>query len=188
MKIVLLAILGALAKLVHTNDEHWTKDGKPALVVVEGLVGDKSISRPDVDAAAPGFNRKAAEEGYDFEAARKAIEALDDTEPDQGQGNSGSQGQDEEPGGDSAEKSVNETPVEPVPKTLDEEIQDRPVEEIEQAAVDVEAHIKSLEDELAQAKEARGKIHSRLADSRPQATLAQCNAQFHKSLKSTVSK
>lgn len=48
----------ALAKLDPANDMHWTSDGSPRMDVVEDLVGDKSIKRADVTAAAPAFTRE----------------------------------------------------------------------------------------------------------------------------------
>ena len=60
-------ILAGLQKLVRENDNHWTQDGKPRLEAVRLLAGDQSLSREDIDAAAPGFSRQqqAASEGGD---------------------------------------------------------------------------------------------------------------------------
>lgn len=53
-------IAEALKELNPTNDEHWTADGLPRMDVVEGLIGDKSITRADVTNTQPDFNRAAA--------------------------------------------------------------------------------------------------------------------------------
>lgn len=52
------AVLG----LDPADDSHWTKDGKPAMTAVEKLYGSSGLTRADVDAAAPGFNREKAKE------------------------------------------------------------------------------------------------------------------------------
>lgn len=49
-------ILEALSKLDPENNDHWTQDGSPRL----GAVGD-GVSRADILAAAPLFNRKNTE-------------------------------------------------------------------------------------------------------------------------------
>ena len=58
----LARIRGALEKLDPDNDDHWTKAGDPAMDAVEEILGDKSITRDDVKAADPGFNRTLAAE------------------------------------------------------------------------------------------------------------------------------
>lgn len=50
------AVLGLDPKV----DANWTKDGKPAMKAVEAAYGSAGITRADVEAAAPGFNREAA--------------------------------------------------------------------------------------------------------------------------------
>jgi len=42
------------------DETHWTKDGKPAMTAVEKLYGSAGITRADVEAAAPGYNREKA--------------------------------------------------------------------------------------------------------------------------------
>ncbi len=44
-------------------DNQWTSSGAPAMAYIEAELEDTSIKRADVDAAAPGFNRKSASEG-----------------------------------------------------------------------------------------------------------------------------
>lgn len=53
-------ILDALGQLDPNNDEHWTADGLPRMDVIEGIVGDKAITRQQVTQAKPGFSRAAA--------------------------------------------------------------------------------------------------------------------------------
>lgn len=50
----------AVMTLDPVDDSHWTKDGKPAMTAVEKLYGSSGLTRADVDAAAPGFNREKA--------------------------------------------------------------------------------------------------------------------------------
>lgn len=42
------------------DDSHWTKDGKPAMTAVEKLYGSAGITRADVEAVAPGYDRDKA--------------------------------------------------------------------------------------------------------------------------------
>lgn len=53
-------IVAALNRLDPADDEHWTADGKPKMAALEVLMGRADITRAQVDAAAPGFNREAA--------------------------------------------------------------------------------------------------------------------------------
>lgn len=50
-------IITALKKLDPTKDEHWTSDGLPRIDVVKELAGDPSITRDNIVAAAPLYNR-----------------------------------------------------------------------------------------------------------------------------------
>jgi hypothetical protein len=54
------AIQAALKQLDPKDDNQWTADGLPRIDAVRTLVGDQTISREDVNAAALGFNREAA--------------------------------------------------------------------------------------------------------------------------------
>lgn len=53
-------IVEALSRLDPENDEHWTNDGMPRVEVVQGLAGDASIMRADINNASPGFDREVA--------------------------------------------------------------------------------------------------------------------------------
>lgn len=53
-------LAAALKRLDPANDEHWTADGKPKMTAVEALLGRADVTRAQVDAALPGFNREAA--------------------------------------------------------------------------------------------------------------------------------
>lgn len=53
----LQAILSALD---HANDEHWTMAGLPRLSVVEEAYGSTNLTRGDIQAAMPGWDREAA--------------------------------------------------------------------------------------------------------------------------------
>lgn len=51
----------ALRGLESKNDDHWTKDGRPAISAVAALYGSSDFTRADVDAAyGPDYNREAA--------------------------------------------------------------------------------------------------------------------------------
>jgi len=52
-----MTIEQALASLDATDDAQWTAAGLPRLEVVRELTGDASLSREDIEAAAPGFSR-----------------------------------------------------------------------------------------------------------------------------------
>lgn len=52
----------AIFTLDPENDDHWTKDGQPAMSAVEKLYGSSAITRADVRAAAPEFSREKARE------------------------------------------------------------------------------------------------------------------------------
>lgn len=49
----------AIRALDPNNDDHWTRDGQPAVRAVEANRGAET-TRAEIDAAAPGFNREAA--------------------------------------------------------------------------------------------------------------------------------
>lgn len=50
----------AVQSLDPADDNHWTKDGKPAMTAVEKLYGSAAITRADVEAVAPGWTREKA--------------------------------------------------------------------------------------------------------------------------------
>jgi len=50
----------ALLQLDPTNDEHWTKLGKPAIAAVEPFYGSSGFTREDVEVAIPDFSRDVA--------------------------------------------------------------------------------------------------------------------------------
>lgn len=52
-------VAAAVAQLDHSNDSHWTKEGKAMLAAVEGFLGRTGLTRADVEAAAPGLKRQA---------------------------------------------------------------------------------------------------------------------------------
>jgi len=51
-------IIDALGKLDPEADAHWTQTGLPRLEVLQQSAGDPELSRSDVNAAAPDFNRE----------------------------------------------------------------------------------------------------------------------------------
>lgn len=51
-------IIKALRELDVNNDNHWTDAGLPRIETVRLLAGNGSLSRDEVNAAAPGFNRQ----------------------------------------------------------------------------------------------------------------------------------
>jgi len=83
-------IVEALNTLDPKNDDQWTADGLPRMDVVEGLVGDKSITRADVTNAAPDFTRETAADvpdpdpaaGEDAVPTPDAANEAADLEPD----------------------------------------------------------------------------------------------------------
>ncbi len=79
------SIRDALDKLDATNDGHWTADGKPAMKAVEELLGDTSVTRADVDKAAPDLRRPSEQHQEPAPAntsnaklARRAVAAVDE--------------------------------------------------------------------------------------------------------------
>jgi hypothetical protein len=50
----------AVMSLDPNNDEHWTQDGKPAISAVQTAYGSADVTRADVTAVAPDFNRATA--------------------------------------------------------------------------------------------------------------------------------
>lgn len=75
-------IVEALRQLDPQNDSHWTGDKKPAMATIESLLGDKSATRADVEAAAEGFNRDTAS-GY-FMTVAAAAPASEPAKPWEG--------------------------------------------------------------------------------------------------------
>lgn len=59
------AVLAAVQGLDPDRDDHWTKDGLPAMEAVEAALGVRAsvLTRDDVDAAAPDFRRPPAAPG-----------------------------------------------------------------------------------------------------------------------------
>lgn len=53
-------LAAALRQLDPENDDHWTKLGKPTISAVEQFFGSAAVTRDEVEAALPGFNRDAA--------------------------------------------------------------------------------------------------------------------------------
>jgi len=53
-------IADTLTKLDPNNDNHWTQDGLPRLDTIKILASDPTLTRDQVTAAAPDFNRTAA--------------------------------------------------------------------------------------------------------------------------------
>lgn len=51
-------LLRAVQSLDHTNEEQWTRDGKPSLAAVASVYGSTGLTRNDVEAVAPGFRRQ----------------------------------------------------------------------------------------------------------------------------------
>lgn len=50
----------AVYSLDPTNEDHWTRDGQPAMSAVEKLYGSTDVTRAHVRAVAPDFDRDAA--------------------------------------------------------------------------------------------------------------------------------
>lgn len=50
----------AVMGLDPADDAHWTKDGKPTITAVTAAYGATDVTRADVEAVAPGFNREKA--------------------------------------------------------------------------------------------------------------------------------
>ncbi len=57
------AIKAALEKLNPTDDEDWTGGGKPAMDKLKELTGSKTLTRADVDAVDPEFQRPKPNDG-----------------------------------------------------------------------------------------------------------------------------
>lgn len=53
-------LVEAIQKLDPAVDEHWTKDGLPAIEAVQKFYGSADVKRADIKAAAPDFTRETA--------------------------------------------------------------------------------------------------------------------------------
>jgi len=53
-------ITKALSRLDPENDDQWTAEGKPKMSAIEDALGRSDVTRAQVTAAAPGFDREAA--------------------------------------------------------------------------------------------------------------------------------
>jgi len=62
------ALLKAIHGLDPENDDHWTEDGLPLMTAVETSYGSAGITRKDVEAAAPEWNRDKAREQKELDA------------------------------------------------------------------------------------------------------------------------
>lgn len=85
-------IRDALKKLDPSNANHWTGDKLPRLETVKLMAGDQSVTREQVDTAAPGFTKDTAV-GYWLTAPEPAAQAAAGpagATEQQGQGDSGS--------------------------------------------------------------------------------------------------
>ena len=90
-------ITDALSKLDPQNDNHWTQDGLPRLDTIKILAGNPSLTREQVTAAAPDFNRGSAQAAAGAQQGGAGTTPAAPTEP-------GPQG------GAQAAPSANETP------------------------------------------------------------------------------
>jgi hypothetical protein len=72
-------ILDAVKQLDGTNDNHWTADGLPRLETVRMLASDPSLSREQVEEAAPGFKRPKPEAAAPTPPAAPAAPAAAET-------------------------------------------------------------------------------------------------------------
>ena len=52
-----VTLASAVSRLDHTDDAHWTKDGKPDLNVLKEMMG-KAVKRGEVDEAFPELKRR----------------------------------------------------------------------------------------------------------------------------------
>jgi hypothetical protein len=55
-----IKLFNAVKMLDPTNNDHWTKEGKPAVTAVATFYGATDVTRADIDAAYPGFTRPGA--------------------------------------------------------------------------------------------------------------------------------
>lgn len=58
---IITAIVEALKKLDVNNDNHWTADGLPRIDTVKFLGSIQTLTREDINAAAPKFTRTSAD-------------------------------------------------------------------------------------------------------------------------------
>jgi len=61
-----LALQKAVLALDSKNNEHWTTGGKPAISAVEQAYGSTGITRKDINAVAPGWDRAKAKEASEL--------------------------------------------------------------------------------------------------------------------------
>ena len=50
-------ILNAIGMLDPENADHWNEDGTASMTAIEGFIGDKSVTRKDVERLAPRLHR-----------------------------------------------------------------------------------------------------------------------------------
>lgn len=50
-----------ILSLDHSNDDHWTPTGKPALAAIEQALGASGITRKQIEHAVPGFKRQGVD-------------------------------------------------------------------------------------------------------------------------------
>lgn len=82
MSDIVRLIVEALRKLDPANPENWTQDGLPKLAAVQGLVGDTSITRKDVEESAPGLTRETFGAFFSDEEAPGPAPGDEAREPD----------------------------------------------------------------------------------------------------------
>ncbi len=54
------AVRAAVRALDPANDDHWTQAGLPAMRAVEQSVGNRGVSREDINRLMPGYERPQA--------------------------------------------------------------------------------------------------------------------------------
>lgn len=78
----------ALQKLDASNENHWTQDGSPRLETVKFNNGGEAVSREEIEAAFPGFNKSTAAAYWLTyqQPASGAPQGTEGTAPEQGSG------------------------------------------------------------------------------------------------------
>lgn len=57
-----MTLASAIETLDHSDDEHWTSGGKPAMDILKDLTGNKNLKRSDVDEHFPDVIRSTGED------------------------------------------------------------------------------------------------------------------------------
>jgi len=148
-------IVEALKKLDVSNDNHWTEDGLPRVETVRMLVGDQSLDRKTITAAAPQFTRAAV-----IAAAQAPTQQAQNTDPTATPVPT-SETQQGAPQAQSQDQVTTQTASE---ETSEDEDVDQPVQAAEPSLEDRQTELLHLQEEIAQLDGQLVKLSKQKAD------------------------